>query len=92
MAEGQPAPTLTPAVSDLVTLLGAPKFARERVVPLLAPGVVNGLAWTAVGGSVLHIEAARYKGKGALRLTGRLGGGDAGVVAGGAHRPARAPR
>jgi len=66
-------PTLAPAVGDLVALLGPPKHARERAVPLLAPGVVNGLAWTAVGGAVLHIEAARYKGKGALRLTGRLG-------------------
>ena len=72
-ATGEPAPTLAPLVEDLVALLGAPKYARERVVPLLAPGVVNGLAWTAVGGSVLHIEAARYKGKGGLRLTGRLG-------------------
>ncbi len=71
--EGAPAPRLAPSADDLVGLLGAPKFSRERVVPLLAPGVVNGLAWTAAGGSVLHIEAARYKGKGALKLTGRLG-------------------
>ncbi|MCZ6102956.1 endopeptidase La [Campylobacter ureolyticus] len=36
-------------------------------------GIVNGLAWTAVGGDVLKIEAIKIKGKGKLNITGQLG-------------------
>ena len=36
-------------------------------------GVVNGLAWTPVGGDVLKVEAVKYKGRGQVILTGQLG-------------------
>ncbi|WP_457563765.1 endopeptidase La [Caminibacter pacificus] len=36
-------------------------------------GVVNGLAWTPVGGDVLKVEAVKYRGKGQVILTGQLG-------------------
>ncbi|MCI6989315.1 MAG: endopeptidase La [Campylobacter sp.] len=36
-------------------------------------GVVNGLAWTSVGGDILQIEAIKIKGKGKLSITGQLG-------------------
>lgn len=36
-------------------------------------GVVNGLAWTSVGGDVLKIEAIKIQGRGSLKLTGSLG-------------------
>ncbi len=36
-------------------------------------GIVNGLAWTSVGGDLLKIETIKIRGKGALKLTGSLG-------------------
>ena len=36
-------------------------------------GIVNGLAWTSVGGDVLKIEAVKFNGKGVLSLTGNMG-------------------
>lgn len=36
-------------------------------------GIINGLAWTSVGGDVLKIEAIKIRGKGNLKLTGSLG-------------------
>ncbi|ANE35732.1 DNA-binding, ATP-dependent protease La [Campylobacter iguaniorum] len=36
-------------------------------------GIVNGLAWTSVGGDVLKIEVIKIKGKGNLQITGQLG-------------------
>lgn len=36
-------------------------------------GIVNGLAWTSVGGDILQIEAIKIKGKGELKITGHLG-------------------
>lgn len=36
-------------------------------------GVVNGLAWTAVGGDVLKVETVKIRGKGAMQITGSLG-------------------
>jgi ATP-dependent Lon protease len=36
-------------------------------------GVVNGLAWTSVGGDVLKIEAVKIRGKGNMQITGSLG-------------------
>ncbi len=56
-----------------------PEFANKKVFeisnvdkkPLI--GVVNGLAWTSVGGDVLKIEAIKLKGKGSVKLTGSLG-------------------
>ena len=40
-------------------------------IPLI--GVVNGLAWTSVGGDMLKVEAIKIKGKGSVKLTGSLG-------------------
>ena len=48
-------------------------FEIEKTDKIPIIGVVNGLAWTAVGGDVLKIESIRIKGKGNLQLTGSLG-------------------
>jgi len=53
--------------------LGAPKFVREEDLDKNEIGVVNGLAWTPVGGEILHIEASLIPGKQGLTLTGQLG-------------------
>lgn len=54
-------------------ILGPPRFAREAKMFSSRPGVVNGLAYTPVGGEVLNIEAIRYVGKGSIKLTGQIG-------------------
>lgn len=48
-------------------------FEIEKTDKIPVVGVVNGLAWTAVGGDVLKIESIRIKGKGSMQLTGSLG-------------------
>ena len=53
--------------------LGPERFVREARLKTSAPGVVTGLAYTPVGGEVLHIEAARYPGKAQVQLTGQIG-------------------
>ncbi|MGE0917629.1 endopeptidase La [Trichlorobacter lovleyi] len=62
---------ITPAA--VATFLGAAKFLREDEMDKNEVGVVNGLAWTSVGGEVLHIEATTMAGKGGMTLTGQLG-------------------
>lgn len=64
-----------PAVSeeDIVKILGAPIFQRDRYQGNQVAGVVTGLAWTAVGGDILFIESSLSKGKGKLTITGNLG-------------------
>lgn len=59
--------------SDLQALLGNPKFKEEKLRDSDEVGVVNGLAWTSVGGELLEVEAAVLDGTGKLELTGSLG-------------------
>ncbi|HEV8460647.1 MAG TPA: endopeptidase La [Gaiellaceae bacterium] len=53
--------------------LGPRRFSGEVRRRTSAPGVATGLAYTAVGGDVLFIEATAYPGKGKLTITGQLG-------------------
>ena len=65
--------------SIAITKKNLEKYAEKKVFEISLVdakpqvGVVNGLAWTAVGGDVLTIEAIKIKGKGVLQLTGSLG-------------------
>jgi ATP-dependent Lon protease len=58
---------------NLREFLRNPKIFNEGALKKDQIGTVTGLAWTAVGGDILFIEALRTKGKGKLTLTGQLG-------------------
>lgn len=60
-------------VKDLPRLLKKTIFEIDKSDVKPRIGVVNGLAWTAVGGDVLKIESISLHGKGNLKLTGQLG-------------------
>ena len=53
--------------------LGLPTNSHDMQKGNEAPGVVTGLAWTAMGGEILFIESSVSKGKGVLSMTGNLG-------------------
>ena len=54
-------------------LLGVRKFHPERREAGSQVGVVNGLAWTQVGGEILQVEVNVVPGSGKVELTGNLG-------------------
>ncbi|MBQ7095314.1 MAG: endopeptidase La [Clostridia bacterium] len=54
-------------------LLGARKYKEEALYGADCCGIVNGLAWTAVGGEMLTVEVSALEGNGKLELTGSLG-------------------
>ncbi len=60
-------------VKDLETYLDLAPYDEEEPVEEAQVGLVRGLAWTAVGGDTLSIEVNTMPGKGALKLTGRMG-------------------
>jgi ATP-dependent Lon protease len=66
-------PEVVLTAAQAVEILGPPRFIHDEKLDVARPGVVTGLAWTPVGGDILHIEALRYPGKGSAQLTGQLG-------------------
>ena len=54
-------------------LLGVPRFNADESRTQAEIGAVTGLAWTAVGGTTLTVEAMAMPGKGEVKLTGKLG-------------------
>ena len=61
------------SVSELKEMLGPEKFRPDALSKADLVGVVNGLAWTSVGGEMLQVEAVLMDGSGKLELTGSLG-------------------
>ena len=53
--------------------LGLPVISHDKVRSNELPGVVTGLAWTALGGEILFVESSVSEGKGVLSTTGNLG-------------------
>lgn len=64
---------VTVRTEDLESLLGPVKYKDDPLTLTDSVGVVNGLAWTAVGGEMLQVEVAVLDGTGKLELTGSLG-------------------
>ena len=58
---------------NLEKYLGASKFEPEMIDDADQIGVVNGMAYTSIGGDLLKIEASVMKGTGKIQLTGLLG-------------------
>ena len=65
---------ITVNANNLEKYLGKAKFRPEKMKEkTYKVGIVNGLAWTSVGGVTLEVQGVLIPGKGALNLTGTLG-------------------
>lgn len=58
---------------ELKDILGFAKFTNDSYEGNEYAGVVTGLAWTSVGGTILYVESSISKGKGKVSITGNLG-------------------
>ena len=65
--------TITINEKKLREVLGAPRYIREDPEKEPRIGVVNGLAYTTVGGELLEVECTLMPGKGGMKMTGQLG-------------------
>lgn len=54
-------------------MLGIKKYTAEEILPTDEIGIINGLAWTSVGGEIMQLEVSVLEGSGKLELTGSLG-------------------
>ena len=60
-------------LANLTDLVGPRKYFQDMAERTDLPGIAVGLAWTAVGGEILFIEATRMEGDGKFKITGQLG-------------------
>ncbi len=73
IAEGDEETVYKIDAKNIEEYLGPRKFKDDDLPDKNTVGLVNGLAWTAVGGVTLPIEAAAVKGTGKIEITGSLG-------------------
>ena len=59
--------------TDVTQMLGKHKYKPERILPQDEVGIINGLAWTSVGGEIMQLEVSVMEGTGKVELTGSLG-------------------
>ena len=71
--EGDASKRQTVNAKNLADFLGVRRFSITYAQKSPRVGIVNGLAWTEVGGDILTIEALQFPGKGAVQRTGSLG-------------------
>jgi ATP-dependent Lon protease len=64
---------LTVDKKKILNYLGKEIYQNDEVVKKKLIGVVNGLAWTTVGGTILELETLKTDGKGKVNFTGQLG-------------------
>lgn len=67
------AKTLKITDKNLSDYLGKRKYIEQNDVDFDEPGVVNGLAYTSYGGTMLNVEVNVMPGSGDIKLTGKLG-------------------
>ncbi len=72
IAEGS-AQKVTIKSLDLENMIGHKKYRPEVILPKDEVGIINGLAWTQVGGEIMQMEVAVLQGTGKTVLTGNLG-------------------
>ncbi len=58
---------------DLKNLLGIRRYTEDLALKENKTGIVNGLAWTSVGGVIMPLEVLVLKGTGKVEVTGSLG-------------------
>ncbi len=71
IAEGESRVRITS--KNLTEFLGRHKYTAENILPEDEVGIINGLAWTAVGGEIMQMEVLAVEGTGKIELTGSLG-------------------
>jgi ATP-dependent Lon protease len=59
--------------TEVLAILGKPRYNSEKYEGNEYAGVVTGLAWTAVGGTILKVESSISQGTGKVSFTGNLG-------------------